>query len=149
SDKTCPQKRDEPPRKADTRKPNRGREDNSCPLRRRFSFVLLPWCSLPRHCSSARGHRQGPRVRLSKWRRGRDSPSPGFLLPAAGTIRTRRNRSSTEELMIRFTLDDDRIQIPNWVVDLDSFRRWAEDDGFPEKGQLSFLRGDVWVDLSK
>jgi Uma2 family endonuclease len=50
--------------------------------------------------------------------------------------------------MIRFTLDDERIQIPGWVVDLESFRRWADDDDFPEKGRISFLKGDVWVDMS-
>ena len=50
--------------------------------------------------------------------------------------------------MIRFTLDDERIQIPNWVVDLESFRRWADDDAFPEKGRIAFLKGDVWVDMS-
>jgi Uma2 family endonuclease len=50
--------------------------------------------------------------------------------------------------MIRFTLDDERIQIPSWVVDLESFRRWADDGAFPEKGRIAFLKGDVWVDRS-
>jgi Uma2 family endonuclease len=38
--------------------------------------------------------------------------------------------------------------VPDWVVDLESFRRWADDDAFPEKGRISYLRGAVWVDLS-
>src|SRR5881275_473017 len=50
--------------------------------------------------------------------------------------------------MIRFLLDDERLQIPAWVVDLESFRRWCDDDAFPEKGRISFLKGDVWVDMS-
>jgi len=51
--------------------------------------------------------------------------------------------------MIRFALDTERVQIPGWVVDLESFRRWSDDDAFPETGQISFLKGDVWVDMSK
>jgi Uma2 family endonuclease len=51
--------------------------------------------------------------------------------------------------MIRFALDYERIQIPSWVVDLEAFRRWTDDDAFPESGQISFLKGDVWVDMSK
>jgi len=50
--------------------------------------------------------------------------------------------------MIRFLLDDERPQIPAWVVDLESFRRWCDDDAFPEKGRIAFLKGDVWVDMS-
>ena len=50
--------------------------------------------------------------------------------------------------MIRLTLDDERIQIPNWVVDLESFRRWCDDEAFPEKGRIAYLKGDVWVDMS-
>src|SRR5437763_16435638 len=50
--------------------------------------------------------------------------------------------------MIRLTLDDERLQIPNWVLDLESFRRWSDDDAFPEKGRIAFLKGDVWVDMS-
>src|SRR5437763_15275956 len=50
--------------------------------------------------------------------------------------------------MIRLTLDDERLQIPNWVLDLESFRRWCDDDAVPEKGRIAFLKGDVWVDMS-
>jgi Uma2 family endonuclease len=51
--------------------------------------------------------------------------------------------------MIRFLLYDEQIQIPTWVVDLESFRRWSDDDAFPETGQVSFLKGDVWVEMGK
>jgi Uma2 family endonuclease len=40
------------------------------------------------------------------------------------------------------------VRIPEWVVDLDSFRRWARSDEFPEQGQFSHLNGELWVDLS-
>ncbi|HEV3257236.1 MAG TPA: Uma2 family endonuclease [Gemmataceae bacterium] len=42
----------------------------------------------------------------------------------------------------------DRVRIPAWVVDLESFRRWARSDEFPDQGRFSYLRGEVWVDLS-
>jgi hypothetical protein len=45
--------------------------------------------------------------------------------------------------------DDDVIRIPDWVEDLTSFRRWVETDEFPETGQIYFLKGEVWVDMSK
>ncbi|MBI1914390.1 MAG: Uma2 family endonuclease [Planctomycetes bacterium] len=40
------------------------------------------------------------------------------------------------------------IRIPTWVVDLESFRRWARSDEFPERGRFSHLAGGLWVDLS-
>jgi Uma2 family endonuclease len=51
--------------------------------------------------------------------------------------------------MIRFTLYDEHVEVPSWVSDLEAFRRWTDDDAFPETGQISFLKGDVWVDMSK
>ena len=41
------------------------------------------------------------------------------------------------------------VVIPSWVNDLESFRRWSDDDDFPEKGRIAYLRGEVWVDMSK
>lgn len=38
--------------------------------------------------------------------------------------------------------------IPGWVVDLESFRRWAYSGEFPESGQFSHLDGKLWVDFS-
>lgn len=51
--------------------------------------------------------------------------------------------------MIRFTMYDEHVEVPGWVTDLESFRRWSDDDAYPETGQISFLKGDVWVDMSK
>jgi Uma2 family endonuclease len=39
------------------------------------------------------------------------------------------------------------IRIPAEVVDLDSFCRWATSDEFPEQGRISYLNGEIWVDL--
>ena len=51
--------------------------------------------------------------------------------------------------MTRVAIENEAIAVPTWVVDLESFRRWCDDDDFPESGQFSFLRGEVWIDMSK
>ena len=51
--------------------------------------------------------------------------------------------------MFRFLLYEEKIDIPNWVTDLESFRRWSDDDAFPETGQVSYLKGDIWVEMGK
>lgn len=51
--------------------------------------------------------------------------------------------------MIRVVLEDSEICIPAWVADLESFRRWSEDAVYPETWRVSFLLGEVWVDLSR
>ena len=50
--------------------------------------------------------------------------------------------------MKSFVVDDRVVEVPEWVVDLESFRRWCDDDDFPENAHVSYLRGSVWVDLS-
>jgi Putative restriction endonuclease len=49
------------------------------------------------------------------------------------------------------TMVDERMQVsvPSWVVDLDSFRRWVESDDVPEKLHVWYLKGEVWIDMSK
>lgn len=41
------------------------------------------------------------------------------------------------------------VSIPTWVVDLESFRRWCDADDFPEHGRVWYLKGEVWIDMSK
>jgi hypothetical protein len=43
---------------------------------------------------------------------------------------------------------DERVRIPSWVVDLESFRHWGYPPDFPECGRLSFLDEEIWVDVS-
>ena len=43
---------------------------------------------------------------------------------------------------------EDRVTVPSWVRDLDSFRRWVKSDELPESGRFSF-DGEIWVDLSR
>lgn len=41
-----------------------------------------------------------------------------------------------------------RIPVPEAVGSLESFRQWARSDEFPVDGRFSFLKGEVWVDMS-
>jgi Uma2 family endonuclease len=43
----------------------------------------------------------------------------------------------------------DSVHVPAWVTDLESFRRWMHSDESPENVTVFYLRGDVWVDMSK
>jgi len=45
--------------------------------------------------------------------------------------------------------DDVYIDIPAWVTDLASFRRWTAEPDFPETGSIWWLRGGVWADMSR
>ena len=40
----------------------------------------------------------------------------------------------------------DQVRIPSWVKDLSAFRRWARSEAHPERGWVSFLDGELWVD---
>jgi Uma2 family endonuclease len=40
----------------------------------------------------------------------------------------------------------ERLRIPSWVNDLESYRRWARSDDYPERCWVSFLGGEIWVD---
>ena len=39
-----------------------------------------------------------------------------------------------------------RLDIPEWVRDHESFRRWARSPDCPEKMRFAFYNGDLWVD---
>ncbi|MBO0697252.1 MAG: Uma2 family endonuclease [Zavarzinella sp.] len=45
--------------------------------------------------------------------------------------------------------DEVSISVPTYVVDIDSFRRWAHSPDFPERGNIWWLCGEVWADMSK
>jgi Uma2 family endonuclease len=42
-----------------------------------------------------------------------------------------------------------QVSVPSWVVDLDSFCQWVETDVVPEKLRVWYLKGEVWIDMSK
>jgi Uma2 family endonuclease len=39
------------------------------------------------------------------------------------------------------------VHIPEWVVDLNSFRKWVHSGVLPEKLPVQFIAGEVWVDF--
>lgn len=43
----------------------------------------------------------------------------------------------------------DHVEIPVWVIDLDSFRAWMDRSDFPDQGRLDYIKGKVWIDMSK
>ena len=43
---------------------------------------------------------------------------------------------------------DDTVRIPPGIADLESFRRWVRSSQFPERGNISYLGGELWVDLA-
>ncbi|HYT92927.1 MAG TPA: Uma2 family endonuclease [Gemmataceae bacterium] len=49
--------------------------------------------------------------------------------------------------MVHFLTDEADVSVPFWVVDLESFRRWADSDDVPEKSRILYLKGEVWVDM--
>lgn len=45
--------------------------------------------------------------------------------------------------------NDVHLDIPEWVTSLAAFRKWTDTPDFPEKGNIWWLRGKVWIDMSK
>ena len=52
--------------------------------------------------------------------------------------------------MVNFVTEmGEQVRVPEWVQDLDAFRRWMDADDFPEIGHIWYLKGEVWVDMSQ
>jgi Uma2 family endonuclease len=51
--------------------------------------------------------------------------------------------------MAKVFTDQGNVEIPTWVVDLRTFRRWVTSDEFPDDGRVGFIAGEVWADMSK
>jgi Uma2 family endonuclease len=59
------------------------------------------------------------------------------------------SRHDADKAMNTIVLDDQVVHIPAWVTDLAAFRRWVRSDEFPEKQRICYLKGEVWVDMSR
>jgi Uma2 family endonuclease len=51
--------------------------------------------------------------------------------------------------MVTVVNETNQVSVPSWVGDLESFRRWMDGEEVPEKTHIYYLKGDVWVDMSK
>jgi hypothetical protein len=51
--------------------------------------------------------------------------------------------------MVTIALEGQQVSVPEWVVDLESFRRWVHGDDVPEHWRIWWLDRDVWMDMSK
>ena len=58
-------------------------------------------------------------------------------------------RGQAEQPLITVCNESLSVNLPTWVVDLESFRRWADSDEFPEDARVWYLKGRVWIDMSK
>ena len=58
---------------------------------------------------------------------------------------------STRSAPLSHTFHGERgsVCLPPWVIDLESFRRWAVSDEAPDKTPVYFLADEVWIDMSK
>jgi Uma2 family endonuclease len=73
----------------------------------------------------------------------------------ATVIEERKRAEPTPAVVVcggrSFTVADEtrQVNVPSWVVDLDSFCRWVESDEVPEKLRVWYLKGEVWIDMSQ
>ena len=63
-------------------------------------------------------------------------------------MRKRANLAQRNGVVIRIMSNLEQFELPTWVVDHKSLRRWATSDELPEHGRFSYLDGELWVDLS-
>ncbi len=51
--------------------------------------------------------------------------------------------------MVIWANEVEELHIPQWVHDIHAYRRWTERTDFPEHGQISWICGEVWIDMGK
>jgi Uma2 family endonuclease len=42
-----------------------------------------------------------------------------------------------------------RVSVPGWVTDINAFRRWLDEEDLPEEACSWWLKGEVYIDVSK
>lgn len=48
-----------------------------------------------------------------------------------------------------FTDEYAELVIPEWVTDIHAFRRWTDQDDFPESGRIWWLACEIWADFCR
>jgi Uma2 family endonuclease len=51
--------------------------------------------------------------------------------------------------MVKILEESGVIAVPGWVRDIASFRRWTDSEDCPHDYRLGWLKGEVWIDMSK
>src|SRR5580700_1123705 len=51
--------------------------------------------------------------------------------------------------MVKILEESGGIAVPGWVTDIDAFRRWTDSEDCPHEYRLGWLKGEVWIDMSK
>jgi Uma2 family endonuclease len=51
--------------------------------------------------------------------------------------------------MVTIIDEGERLSVPSWVTDLEGFRRWTDAEDFPDEYRIWWLRGEVYIDMSK
>jgi Uma2 family endonuclease len=69
--------------------------------------------------------------------------------PSGGSAKTIADKDQAQKPLLTVCDGSRSVNLPAWVVDLESFRRWADSDDFPEDARGWYLKGQVWVDMSK
>jgi Uma2 family endonuclease len=54
-----------------------------------------------------------------------------------------------EAFMFTVVNEVQQFNVPTWVTDLESFRRWNDSDDFPDEVPIWWLKGKVWIDMSR
>lgn len=50
--------------------------------------------------------------------------------------------------LIEITTATGHVQIPAYVADLTTFRRWTHSEAFPERGRISYVAGEILIDMN-
>ncbi len=51
--------------------------------------------------------------------------------------------------MVTIVAETGEFTVPEWVTDIEGFRRWVDESEFPEEGRIWWLCGEVWADMSR
>jgi hypothetical protein len=60
-----------------------------------------------------------------------------------------RRNGATGGVRVDCISETRHVRVPDWVLDLESFRRWSDADDFPESDRVEWLRGGVRIDMSR
>jgi Uma2 family endonuclease len=64
------------------------------------------------------------------------------------TVRTTRRRTSQQVPPPAAAGGRLAVKVPTSAMTLEGFRAWARSPGFPEQGRISFLDGEIFIDMS-